>query len=104
MTDRITISVPDEVGAFLRGTGNASATVSDLVAQAMERQATVDLLTRAGYDVTPEFIEDGLRLIAETPNVPPEVVARAAAHRQARLEESKQRRIARGANSATSTA
>jgi len=59
MTDRMTISVPDQVGAYLRGTGNASAAVVDLVTQAIERRATIDLLTQAGYEVTPEFLEEG---------------------------------------------
>ena|SRR5204863_2583008 len=97
MTDRITISVPDEVGAYLRRTGNASAAVARLVADAIEREATVDLLKSAGYDVTPAFIEAGVELARHTPAVPPEVVAEAPAHRRGRIEEARRRRFSRPA-------
>jgi hypothetical protein len=93
MTDRMTISVPDEVGAYLRSTGNASATVTDLVAGAIERAAALDLLERAGYRVTPEFVQDGVRIARDTPAVPPDVLARAAEHRRARADEGRRRRF-----------
>lgn len=97
MTDRITISVSDEIGAYLRRTGNASAAVARLVAAAIEREATLHLLRSAGYDVTPAFIEAGVQLAGHTPEVPPEVVAKVPGHRRSRIEEAKRRRFARPA-------
>jgi hypothetical protein len=93
MTDRMTISVPDEVGAYLRRTGNASAAVTDLVAKQIEQEATADLLRRAGYDVTPEFVEEGVQISRDMPPVPPELAAQAAEHHRIRIEEARRRRF-----------
>jgi hypothetical protein len=95
MTDRITISVPDEVGEYLRATGNASAAVTDLVARKIEQEATTDLLHRAGYRVTAEFVEEGVQLVRDTPAVPADVSARAAEHRRTRSEEGRRRRFSK---------
>ncbi|MDT4987862.1 MAG: hypothetical protein QOI74_1956 [Micromonosporaceae bacterium] len=93
----MTISVPDEVGAYLRSTGNASATVADLVANAIERAAATDLLERAGYRVTPEFVDEGVRIARDTPAIPPDTLGRTAEHRRARAEEGRRRRFSRSA-------
>ena len=57
MTKRITVSLPDDVAAFLERRENASATVADAVRGQMERGAAIAAALRAaGYKLTDEGI------------------------------------------------
>jgi Arc/MetJ-type ribon-helix-helix transcriptional regulator len=53
MTKRITVSLPDELAAFLYEAPNASAVVADALRAHMNRAAATEALLRAvGFDVT----------------------------------------------------
>ena len=57
MTKRITVSLPDDVAAYLEHEENASAAVADAVRARMERgKAIAATLRAAGYNLTDEGI------------------------------------------------
>jgi hypothetical protein len=55
MTKRITVSLPDDVAAYLDDAINVSAVVAEALRAHMDRAtATQDLLRAVGYEITPE--------------------------------------------------
>jgi hypothetical protein len=53
MTKRVTVSLPDDVAAYLDREGNVSAAVADAVRARMNRAAaTVEMLRAVGIEVT----------------------------------------------------
>jgi Arc/MetJ-type ribon-helix-helix transcriptional regulator len=53
MTTRVTVSLPDEIAAFLHQTPNASAVVADAVRAHMNRAAATEAMLRAvGFELT----------------------------------------------------
>ena len=53
MTKRVTVSLPDDVAAYLDREGNASAAVADALRARMDRAAaTVAMLRAVGIEVT----------------------------------------------------
>jgi hypothetical protein len=55
MTKRITVSLPDDVAAYLDDAINVSAVVAEALRAHMERAAaTEELLRAAGFDITAE--------------------------------------------------
>ncbi|SCG72718.1 hypothetical protein [Micromonospora inositola] len=53
MTKRVTVSLPDDVAAYLDGEENASAAVTDALRARMDRAAATAAMLRAvGIDVT----------------------------------------------------
>jgi hypothetical protein len=57
MTKRVTVSLPDDVAAYLDGEANASAAVADALRARMQRgAATAAMLRAAGFDITDEGI------------------------------------------------
>lgn len=52
MTKRVTVSLPDDVAAYLDHEGNASAAVADALRARMSRgAATVAMLRAGGFDI-----------------------------------------------------
>ncbi|MDG4798571.1 hypothetical protein [Micromonospora sp. WMMD1082] len=57
MTKRVTVSLPDDVAAYLDGEENASAAVADALRARMDRAAATAATLRAvGIDVTDEGV------------------------------------------------
>ena len=55
MTKRVTVSLPDDVAAYLDGEANASAAVADALRARMDRgAATAAMLRAVGIEVTEE--------------------------------------------------
>jgi hypothetical protein len=55
MTKRVTVSLPDDIAAFLEKSDNASATVAEALRAAMDRRgATEAILKSMGYKITEE--------------------------------------------------
>ena len=55
MTKRITVSLPDDVAAYLDDAINVSAVVAEALRAHMDRAtATQELLRAVGYEITPE--------------------------------------------------
>jgi len=54
MTQRVTVSLPDDVAARLQHEGNASAYVTEAVRQRMNRENTSQILAQQGFTTTPE--------------------------------------------------
>ncbi len=55
MTKRITVSLPDDVAAYLEGKENASATVTEALRGQMNRAAVTEaMLKAAGFNITEE--------------------------------------------------
>jgi len=53
MTKRVTVSLPDDVAAYLEAANNVSAVVADALRAQMDRAAaTENMLRAAGYAVT----------------------------------------------------
>jgi len=55
-TRRFSISLPDDVAAELDRTDNASAYIAEAIRLRRRREAAMDLLARAGYQVTVEGV------------------------------------------------
>lgn len=73
MTKRVTVSLPDDVAAYLEGKDNASAAVADALRAQMDRAAvTAAMLRTVGIVVT----EEGrARIRGKLPPLTPEQVA-----------------------------
>lgn len=57
MTKRVTVSLPDDVAAYLEGEENASAVVADALRARMDRAAaTAAMLRVVGIEVTEEGV------------------------------------------------
>jgi hypothetical protein len=57
MTKRVTVTLPDDVAAYLEGENNASAAVTDALRARMKRGAAAAAMLRAsGFDLTDEGI------------------------------------------------
>ena len=57
MTKRVTVSLPDDVAAYLEGEKNASAAVTDALRARMRRGATtLAMLRAAGFNITDEGV------------------------------------------------
>jgi hypothetical protein len=57
MTKRVTVSLPDDVAAYLAGEKNASAAVTDALRARMRRGATtLAMLRAAGFNITDEGV------------------------------------------------
>jgi hypothetical protein len=56
MTRRFSISLPDDVAAELDRVDNASAYIAEAIRLRRRREATMDVLTRAGYEITVEGV------------------------------------------------
>jgi hypothetical protein len=55
MTKRVTVSLPDDVAAYLEQSDNASATVTEALRGVMDRAATTEaILLAMGYKITDE--------------------------------------------------
>jgi hypothetical protein len=55
MTKRITVSLPDDVAAYLEGKENASAAVTEALRGQMNRAAVTEAMLRAaGFNITEE--------------------------------------------------
>jgi hypothetical protein len=54
MTQRVTVSLPDDVAERLGSEQNASAFVAEAVRDRMVREKTAALLAAHGFEVTPE--------------------------------------------------
>ena len=55
MTKRVTVSLPDDVAAYLEKSDNASATVTEALRGVMNRSATTEsILLAMGYKITEE--------------------------------------------------
>jgi hypothetical protein len=55
MTKRITVSLPDDIAAYLDDAINVSAVVAEALRAHMDRAtATQELLRAVGYEITPE--------------------------------------------------
>jgi hypothetical protein len=53
MTKRVTVSLPDEIAAYLDAAGNASAAVAEALRAQMDRgEATEAMLRAAGFEIT----------------------------------------------------
>ncbi|HZN19808.1 MAG TPA: hypothetical protein VFB84_16730 [Micromonosporaceae bacterium] len=53
MTKRVTVSLPDDVAAYLATADNASAAVADAMRAQMDRRAATEAMLRAaGFEVT----------------------------------------------------
>jgi hypothetical protein len=74
MTKRITVSLPDDVAAYLEGKENASATVTEALRGHMNRAAVTEaMLKAAGFNIT----EEGkARWRGKLPPLSPEQVAK----------------------------
>jgi hypothetical protein len=70
MTKRVTVSLPDDIAAYLETHDNASAAVADALRAKMDRGASTEMMLRAmGFDIT----EDGkARIRAAMPPFTPE--------------------------------
>jgi hypothetical protein len=55
MTKRVTVSLPDDVAAYLEQSDNASATVTEALRIQMDKaSATEEMLVAMGFKITPE--------------------------------------------------
>ncbi|MGW4462145.1 hypothetical protein [Micromonospora sp. NBC_01796] len=54
MTQRVTVSLPDDVAARLEAEQNASAFVAEAVRERMDREQTTSLLATHGFHLTEE--------------------------------------------------
>lgn len=55
MTKRVTVSLPDDIAAYLEQSDNASATVADALREKMDRASTTEsMLVAMGFKITPE--------------------------------------------------
>ena len=55
MTKRVTVSLPDDVAAYLEQSDNASATVTEALRGVMDRAATTEAILKSmGYKITEE--------------------------------------------------
>ena len=55
MTKRVTVSLPDDIAAFLEKSDNASATVAEALRAQMDRAATTEsMLVAMGFKITAE--------------------------------------------------
>lgn len=54
MTQRVTVSLPDDVAARLERERNASAYVTEAVRERIVREQTMELLAAHGFEVTDE--------------------------------------------------
>jgi hypothetical protein len=57
MTKKITISVPDDVAAFLEQQENVSGYLTALARRDLRRQIGLKQLADAGFNLTPEGVE-----------------------------------------------
>ena len=65
MTQRVTVSLPDDVAARLSQERNASAYVADALRDRIDREETGQLLTEHGFDITDEGRARARRDLAE---------------------------------------
>lgn len=65
MTQRVTVSLPDDVAARLQHEGNASAYVTEAVRQRMNRENNARHLAAHGFTTTPEGRERARQRLAE---------------------------------------
>lgn len=61
MTKKLSISVPDDVAAWLDGQRNVSSAITDVIRAHLASQRTIDVLRRAGFDPS----DDGKRMWRE---------------------------------------
>jgi hypothetical protein len=54
MTRKLSISVPDDVAAWLDRQGNVSSAITEVIRAHLASQRTVEVLRRAGFDPTDE--------------------------------------------------
>lgn len=54
MTRKLSISVPDDVAAWLDRQGNVSSAITDVIRAHLASQRTIDVLLRAGFDPSVE--------------------------------------------------
>ena len=59
MTKKLTVSLPDDIAERLSRETNVSAFVAQAVRRQMDRERTVALLGKAGYDLTVGDAEEG---------------------------------------------
>lgn len=65
MTQRVTVSLPDDVAARLETEPNVSAYVTDAIRQRMTGEQTHAMLAAHGFVITPEGRERARRRLAE---------------------------------------
>ncbi|MEU5550571.1 hypothetical protein ABZ738_12425 [Micromonospora sp. NPDC047793] len=79
MTKRVTVSLPDDIAAYLEGEENASAAVADALRARLDRAAATAAMLRAvGIDVTEEGVA---RVHGRLPRLTPEQRAENARRR-----------------------
>ena len=54
MTRKLSISVPDDVAAWLDRQGNVSSAITEVIRAHLASQRTIDVLLRAGFDPSVE--------------------------------------------------
>ena len=54
MTRKLSISVPDDVAAWLDHQGNVSSAITEVIRGHLASQRTIDVLLRAGFDPSAE--------------------------------------------------
>lgn len=65
MTQRVTVSLPDEIAARLQEERNASAYVTEAIRDRIAREQTARLLAEQGFTSSPDGRERARRRLAE---------------------------------------